>query len=192
MKLRLLGYSCYKSNNKASSHRDGTVAMVQSHLAQSTMNVDTSIEDQMWLRFQCMPRFVFGTCYIPPSDSTYYSHNAFASIQSKLIESECVDEYAIIGDLNARFGKMVRVLPVRAELPDYDDYSCPDIRDYTDNPNDNASVLASMCIDLKLAVVNNLNVKDKNFASKMTYKQGVKWVSELAICMVSHNVLNYV
>ena len=196
MKLRLL-YECFSQNILVikvitKSHRGGTVVMVKSHLAQSTMNVDTSIEDQVWLRFQCMPRFVFGACYIPPSDSPHYSQNAFASIQSKLIESEGVDEYVIIGDLNARFGIMVRVLPVRAELPDYDNYSSPDIPDDTDNPNDTASVLASKCIDLKLAVFNNLNVKDKNFASKMTYKQGDRWVSELDICMVSHKVLNYI
>ncbi|MPC08434.1 hypothetical protein E2C01_001021 [Portunus trituberculatus] len=59
--------------------------MVKNYLAQSAMNVDTSTADQVWLQFPCVPGVVFGCCYIPPSDSPYFSHSSFASIQDKIL-----------------------------------------------------------------------------------------------------------
>lgn len=54
----------------------------------------------------------------------------------------------IIGDFNAtRLGNVVREL--RAELPDCEDYCCPNIPDPVERANDNAYSLATMCMDIK-------------------------------------------
>lgn len=192
LRVCLPGYVSYMSNNKTSPHRGGTVVMVKNYLAQSTLRVDTSTEDQVWLQFRSLPGVVVAACYIPPSDSPYFSHDSFASIQDKVIENGNEKKYVIIGDLNARFGEFVRELPMRAELPDYYDYSYPRIPDHVDRLNDNAYVLATLCIDHKFVVVNNLRVREKEFTSNVTYRQGDVWISELDICMTSSNMVNHI
>ena len=81
---------------------------------------------------------------------------------------------------------------MRAALPGSSDYSYPNIPDHVDRPNDNAYVLTTMCMDLKLVVINNLKFREKEFASRMTYKQGNTWISELDVCMASSNMIDYV
>ena len=144
------------------------------------------------MRFSsCIDRHVF-VCSIPPSDSPYFSHDSFASIQDKVVGNEFENKYVIIGDFNARFGEFVRELPMGAELPDCDDYSYPHIPDHVDRLNDNAYVLATLCIDHKFVVVNNLRVRGKEFPSSVTYKQGDVWISELDICMTSSNMIDHI
>ena len=107
LRVCLPGYVSFMSNNKTSPHRGGTVVMVKKNLAQSAVNVDTSTVDQVWLQFRCVPGGVFGCCYVPPSDSLYFSHDSFASIQDKILSNEGNNKYVIIGDCNSRFGNIV-------------------------------------------------------------------------------------
>ena len=82
-----------------------------SHRGRSSVaKVDVSVEDQIWAQFHFAPRVLFGFCYVPPMDSQYYSHNSFASIQEKLKTNTSCNEFCIIGDQNARFGKYAREL----------------------------------------------------------------------------------
>ena len=103
LRVCLPGYVSYVSNIKISLHRGGTVVMVKNYLAQSTLRVDTGTEDQVWLQFRSLPGVVVASCYIPPSDSPYFSHSSFASIQDKVMENGDDKKYIIIGDFNARF-----------------------------------------------------------------------------------------
>ncbi len=163
------GYVSYMSNNRMSPHRGGTVVMVKNYLAQSTLCVDTGTEDQVWLQFRSLPGVVLASCYIPPSDSPYFKHSSFASIQDKVMEDGNEKKCVIIGDFYARFGEFVRELPMLAELPDYNDYSYPHIPDHVNRLNDNDYVLATLCVDQKFVVVNNLRVREKEFRGNMTY-----------------------
>ena len=104
LRVCLPGYVSYTNNNKVSPHRGGTVVMVKNYLAQSNVRADTGTEDQVWLQLRSLPRVVISLCYIPPSDSPYFSHSSFASIQEKMMENGTDKKYIIIGDFNARFG----------------------------------------------------------------------------------------
>ncbi len=85
-----------------------TVLMVKNYLSRFVVSVDTSIEDQVWLRLCCAPRVLFGFCYIPPNDSQYFSHQSFSAIQEKLSDDGSYDKYVIIGDVNDRLGFSVQ------------------------------------------------------------------------------------
>ena len=185
------GYVSYQSVAKRSaSHRGGTVVLVKNCLANAVVRVDTSIEDQVWLKFHCMPHTLFGFCYVPPSDSEYYTNASFASVMEKLKNSDIMDSYIIIGDLNARFGSSSRDIPSLAELPNYSTlYKYPYIPDPVQHPNDNANILASICMETKMVVLNNLQYQGQHYKSDKTFRKGTDWVSELDTCVVSPKLL---
>ncbi len=65
------------------------------------------------ISLDCVPGVLFGFCYVPPADSPYFDSVLFSGVQEKV---KAVDErtrFMILGDLNARFGEMVRRLPHR-------------------------------------------------------------------------------
>ena len=132
------------------------------------MRADTGTEDQVWLQFRSL-LVVVALCYIPPSHSPYFSHSSFAYIQEKVMENGNDKKYIINRDFNTRFGECARELPMWAVLPYYDDYSYPHIPGHVDRLNDNAHVLATLCIDQKFVVVDNLRVREKEFSSNVTY-----------------------
>ena len=78
------GYIAYKSISKEAPHRGGTVVLIKSYLRPLIIRVDVSICDQVWIEIKSAPVVLFGFCYVPPSDSMYYSHEYFGSIQAKL------------------------------------------------------------------------------------------------------------
>ena len=92
LRVSLPGYGEYKSNVRGSSDRGGTVLLVKNHINQFVTNVDLTVEDQIWLQLKFAPRCLFGFCYIPPSDSQYYSHESFACIQEKIATSNTCHE----------------------------------------------------------------------------------------------------
>lgn len=69
------GYISYRSTTKGSAYRGGTVVLIKNYIVDSIAEVDTAIEDQVWIRFCFSPRTLFGFCYVPPPDSQYYSNN---------------------------------------------------------------------------------------------------------------------
>ena len=85
--VSLPGYVTFASNARGSPERGGTVLFIKNHLSKCITNVDTSIEDQIWLQLSIAPRHQFGFCYIPPVDSQYYSHESFSAIQEKICSS---------------------------------------------------------------------------------------------------------
>ena len=158
------------------------------------MSVDTSIVDQVWLSLKCVPGVLFGFSYVPPSDSPYFDHSLLSAIQEKLMTTEYNKGCILIGDLNARFGNLVRCLTSENELSESAGglFSYPSIPDPVAVPTDSAKVLAGLCTDLQLLVVNDLCTPNKNFLSNLTYRQGGRWVSELDTCIASSNLVKYI
>ena len=166
--------------------------MVKNYLSRLVASMDTSIEVWLvWLRLRCAPRILFGFCYIPPSDSPYFSYQSFSAIQEKISNGGCYGKYVIIGDVTAGLVFNVREVSMRADIPDAQYCSYLHIPDQVPNPNNNAVALSSLCMDFKLVIVNNLKVLDKDFVSNLTYKQG-QWTSEMDICMVSYDMIKHI
>ena len=183
------GYMSLTSRDMSNPSRGGTCVLIKNQLVPQLSGVDLSKPDQVWLQLRCFPSILFGFVYIPPQDSPYYSETSFSAIQEKLKSEKCVKECVIVGDINARLGKKIRVLPDNLNR---DDLSYPDIPDSIQAPNGNANIIFSMCCEEKLAIVNNAKIRSKHFNSRLTYKQGSNWTSELDLCIMSPNVLNRV
>ena len=141
----------------------------------------------MWLQLKYLPGILFGFVYVPPHDSPYFSETSFSAIQEKLKTVSSVNECIIVGDINARLGNKLRELP---DDLDINELSYPTIPDPIQTANTNANIIYSMCCEEKLAIVNNAKIKNKHFNSKLTYKQGRIWTSELDLCIMSPNLLN--
>ncbi len=102
--------------------------------------MDVSDGDQVWLQFGNMPRVLLYFCYIPPSDSPYFSNTSFAALQDKLHSCHAEDGYLIVRDLNARFGTTVKDLLTHIHLPVNERVSYPMIPDVVDALNTNAEL----------------------------------------------------
>lgn len=91
--------------------------------------------------------------YIPPPDSEHYSHDSFASVQEKVKVSNS-EEFCFIGDLNARFGTRMRNMPrVFGTMKNIRTRTF--LVECLRAQNENASILASVCEESKLLVLNN-------------------------------------
>ena len=181
------GYVAYKSAVRGSNQRGGTVLLIRNMLASLIASVNVRIEDQIWIKFRYAPTVLFGFCYMPPTDSQYYSHYSFSSIQEQLMTDANSKAFCVVGDLNTRFGTLVRELSERVKLADGTNYSYPYLPDDVRVPNDNALILSNVCVETGMVLVNNLKTPTKHFFSDKTYKKGGEWVSELDTCTISSN-----
>lgn len=189
--VTLSGYKSYRSAVLGSAARGGTVVLVKNWLSESVFGVDTSIGDQVWMQIRNIPGVLFGFCYIPPSDSQYYSLGAFSYIEEKLSEF-MLNGYVIFGDMNTRFGKSVKDLLVPLNVLDGDGLSYPVIADDINVPNDNAELLSAICVENSMVVVNNLKSQQKHFLGKKTFRRRDAWISEVDICVASRNMIKYI
>ena len=173
------------------SLRGGTVVMVRNHLSAQVYNIDNSTLDQVWFQLICFPSLMFAFCYIPPTDSTYFSHSLFSNIHDKMSDYKNYKNVCIIGDLNARFGNSVRNIPSRSTNIDIQSCSYPIIPDDITSPNDSAYILSSICVDNNLIVLNNVKTAIAHFPSQKTFKSRNQWVSEIDTVVTSYEMLNY-
>ena len=187
LKISCPGYISLTSRDMSNPSRGGTCVLIKNQLISQVSGVDLSIPDQVWLQLKYLPGILFGFVYVPPHDSPYFSETSFSAIQEKLKTVSSVNECIIVGDINARLGKKLRELP---DDLDINELSYPTIPDPIQTANTNANIIYSMCCEEKLAIVNNAKIKNKHFNSKLTYKQGRIWTSELDLCIMSPNLLN--
>ena len=187
LKISCPGYISLTSRDMSNPSRGGTCVLIKNQLISQVSGVDLSIPDQVWLQLKYLPGILFGFVYVPPHDSPYFSETSFSAIQEKLKTVSSVNDCIIVGDINARLGKKVRELPDDLDL---NELSYPTIPDPIQTANTNANIIYSMCCEEKLAIVNNAKIKNKHFNSKLTYKQGRIWTSELDLCIMSPNLLN--
>ena len=182
LKVTCPGYIVLSSRDMANPNRGGTCVLIKNQLFPQVTDVDLSKPDQVWLQLRCFPGIIFGFIYIPPHDSQYFNETSFSAIQEKLKADKSIRECVIVGDVNARMGKKLRELPDNLNV---DNLSYPSIPDPIQVPNGNANIVFSMCCEENLALVNNAKIGNKHFNSKLTYKQGNVWTSELDLCLVS-------
>lgn len=104
------GYKSYRNKIVGSVDRGGPLVFVKNWLPQFVFGVDSSIGDQVWLQLRDVPGVLFGFCYILPSDSQYYSLDAFSSVKEKSVSEFMPSGYVVVGDTNTRVGKCVREL----------------------------------------------------------------------------------
>lgn len=187
----LPGYVSYRSKPVGTSDRGGVVVLIRNSLSVYVHGIDASTVDQLWLRLSCIEGIMFGFCYVPPCESQYYSHDAFATIQEKIMSNHMRNGYIIMGDLNARFGRGVRELAQLYELPDVT-ISYPIIEDDIARMNDNAELMATICLENRLIVLNNLKTGDRHFLGGKTYRKRDTWVSELDTCILSPELIKRV
>ena len=194
LNISIPGYVPFKSKNVLgnASLRGGTVVMVRNYLANQVFNVDNSMLDQVWLQLECFPSIMFAFCYIPPTDSSYFSHNLFSNIQEKMSDFKSYKNVCIIGDLNARFGNSVRSIISRSNNVNIQSCSYPNIPDDIASPNDSAYILSSICVDNNLIVLNNVKTPISHFPSQKTFKRRNQWVSEIGTIVTSYEMINYV
>ena len=187
MHVSFPGYTSYISRDNNNSHRGGTCVLVKQGLSGDVMELDVSIPDQVWFMLRCVPGVLFGFCYVPPPDSPFYNHALLSSVQEKIKTSHASYGCVVAGDMNARFGEAVCELPGRLRL---EQCSYPTIPDRV-QCNDNASALLGVCIEEELLVVNNLCCFENMYTSKLTYRQGCVWVSEIDSCLMSASIIRY-
>ena len=152
-------------------------------MSQEVISIDVSTPNQVWFQLRNIPKVVFGACYIPPSDSPFFSHMEFASMQERLTSETTSNRYIIFGDMNARLGRCVR------DITNCDNFTYPDLPDDVTTPSDNVYLLSSICKDHDLVVINNLKTGNKHFVGDRTYRQGANWVSELDVFVGSKDLI---
>ena len=111
-----------------------------------------------------VPNVIFGGCYIPPSDSSYYDEQCFSNILGKRLEHperDCI----LFGDLNFRLGPAIQTLVERDQFMKYR------VIDPVSNPNYNGNKLLGILRDCDLLIVNNISFRDKHFYGHWTYNQ---------------------
>ena len=91
------GFATIRSSNH--QLRGGVALLVRNNLWGAVRDVQL-LNDQIWFRLSSVPGFMFGACYIPPSDSPYYRYDSFADIQEQIKDSS--DKIVMLGDFNAR------------------------------------------------------------------------------------------
>ena len=192
MYISIPGYVSYKSKHVsgAAALRGGTVVFVRNYLSSQIYNFDNNIVDQVWLQIQCVPDTMFGFCYIPPTDSPYFSHQSFVALHEKKLNCNNSTKFCIIGDLNARFGNSVRNISLQSSNSDIKECMYPHLPDDISTPNDNAYLLSTVCIDNNFLVLNNVKTPTKYFPSQKTFKRRNQWISELDTTIVSYELLN--
>ena len=144
--------------------------------------MDKSYENILTFQLSFLPNFVFVLCYITPADSPYYDKAVFGKLHSILVQNHGRD-IMMFGDFNARIE--ARALEDRRKALAYNVSE-----DETFNAN--GRKLIQMCKDNNLAIINNLCYGDKVFNSKLSYRKGKKWISELDYCISTLNTLQYV
>jgi exonuclease III len=159
--------------------RGGVLVLFKHHLVKHIHEVEIET-DQVWFKLKCNPDLIFGACYIPPSDSPFFSKHALSSIQEKCKTSGKVA--IILGDLNARLGQL-------------HDFSVPGIT-YDTNPdntiNSNGRDIRLLCKDLSLVPINHSKTTRTHSEGGLTFKKKTSWISQLDWGLCSNQYIDKV
>ena len=167
-------------NNSKSNH-GGVVALVKAGLYPKVSMIDVENEGVIAWELSCAPGLRFVGMYNEPMDSLYFRPTTLASITRHVRSGKhCI----VIGDLNARLGKNVHDI---VEEQDDLQYVVVD-----DGVNENGKTLTRICQKNGLLPVNNLCTRDNTWPSKLTYRKGSNWISELDLCLIPHTMINAV
>ena len=94
------GFRCIRSKIVTGDSKQGGVAMLVKETLQSYLHSVNAYRDQIWFKLSIFPEYLFGSCYIPPRDSPFFSPESFSIIQENI--SGSADKIVLMGDLNSR------------------------------------------------------------------------------------------
>ena len=172
-KIDVPGYVTVRSAMiEGESARGGVLVLFRNYLWPS-VNVRQVLKDQVW--FQVHPLdFVFGACYIAPSDSAFFDPASFSHIQEHCLGNNC--DVLIMGDLNARLG----------DLSPHADLSSHRYSTNTDTQvNSNGRELSNLCRSCGIVPVNHLVCQQVACDGDLTFRRGGDWVSQLDWALIS-------
>ena len=139
------GFITYDNPSVHGSHRGGVLLLVKNYLEKYILNVNTSLESQIWLELSIYPKISFGGVYIPPLASKFYDQSLIANIYAYIERKKNV---VILGDFNARPGKPT----IPNKTGGHYEYS--NIKDET--VNDPGRKLINLCKEKSLVIANHL------------------------------------
>ena len=177
----LSGFKTINNPSKTPT-RGGVAVLIKNCIFDNIIKIDKSYEGVITFEMNNLPFVTFVLCYVTPDDSPYYDKAFFGHLHSILNEKK-ENVYVIFGDLNAR-----------TSTPDLTSVS-PALRYPTcldDRTNHNGRLLINLCKDNQMVIVNNLCSAGKQFASNLSYRKGLQWVSELDYCVISLKGLKFV
>ena len=175
----LPGYTAYRNKERYVNH-GGICLYVKNCLVRSISSVRFDGDDAIWLNFYFQPDISFGAFYIPPADSSYYTPQVFAKLQSKL-KTE-VEMCIVFGDFNAKIDCLNDLVTneTRFRYPDQ----------FQQRNNSHGAILKSICIDNNLLVANNLVTSTRTFDNGATYKCKGEWISQIDLSLISTKLVD--
>ena len=172
------GFLVYHNASRHGNHRGGVMLLVKQIFHNYLVNVNLTLESQIWFELSCYPNTRFGGIYIPPEDSLYYDQTINANIYAQLNETEKV---VMLGDFNARVGK--------PEMFDSKGNKLEYVNTCDSTQNAPGKKLLNLCKDKSLVIANHLKCGRKNLGGNLSYRKGKKWISELDLCLVHEKTL---
>ena len=172
------GFRCIRSKIVTGDNKRGGVAVLVKETLWSYLYSVNAYRDQIWFKLSIFPEYLFGSCYIPPRDSPFFSPESFSIIQENI--SGSADKIVLMGDLNSR-------------ITDLSVFNLPECNvSYSRNEdlgsNRNGRDLVNLCLSFHLRPVNHLQ-SPLNLDGKLTYKQGERWISQLDWVLISNEVI---
>ena len=177
--ISLAGFTVYDAVSMENSQRGGIIALVKNYLVPQIVHVSLNkVHGIIWIELAQWTNYLFGGCYIPPSDSRYFDPSIFGELQGKILDMKQLDkEVFVIGDMNSRTGDTGKL---RDTFKDYD----VSYADRSDNKlNENGRKLLQLCCDTGCVVVNNLMYEGKTFGGGLTFHRKSIWISEIDIAL---------
>ena len=129
---------------------------VKNSICKYVHNVETFV-DQVWIKISLLSDFTLGACYIPPTDSPFFTQDAYAHIQENCIAGNCL----LVGDLNSR-------------MPNLNRFGDSAIS-YTENPdtgkNMNGTNVSSVCEQCDMTPVNHAVMGNRSFRGNLSFRK---------------------
>ena len=94
----------------------------------------------------------------------------------------------LMEDMNARFGESLRDLLTHMSTRCCESLSYPSIADAVNVANSNADLLASLCCENNVLVINNLKTSCRHYIGNKTYRKKGTLISEIDTCVASSNM----
>ena len=170
------------NNPSKTPTRGGVAVLMKNCFFDNIVRIDKSYEGVVTFEMNNLPFVTFVVCYIAPDDSPYYDKAFFGHLHS-ILNRKKENVHVIFGDLNAR----IATPDLTSVSPTVSYPTCQD-----DQINHNGRLLTSLCKDNQMVIVNNLCSAGKQFGSNLSYRKGLRWVSEIDYCVISQKGLKLV
>ena len=158
--------------------------LIRNSVTKQVARIETPNTECIFLKLKHLSSMIFVACYLPPSDSPFHTWKSISEIQERM-ERDPDSRFVIIGDLNARFGNNRTPFLAGKDISDAHYIPSPDV---IASPNQNARYIASI-LGSKTVLLNGLEINNTTYATELTFRQRRKWISELDVCLLSHQCI---